>query len=87
MGHRQMTSIWKERPAKLEELAKRVELGEFECAHNPTMSQRNPGTVPRDPKRGCKETATHVETITRTFVMGTWILDVPLCDSHAGWRF
>jgi hypothetical protein len=80
-------SIWKERPSKLDELARRVELGEFVCAHNPTMGFRNPGTAPRDPKQGCEETATHIKTIKRTFVMGTWVLDVPLCDEHASWYF
>lgn len=84
---REPTSIWKEKPAKLEELARRVELGEFECAHNPTMSSRSPSTNPRDPSRGCTNTATHVETIRRTFVMGTYILDVPLCEDHRGWFF
>lgn len=80
-------SIWKEKPAKLEELKKRVELGEYNCAHNPTMSFRSPSTNPRDSSQNCKEIATHVETIRREFVMGTWVLDVPLCDNHSGWQF
>jgi hypothetical protein len=84
---RKAISIWKERPSKLEELRHRVQLGEFECAYNPTMSVRNPGTVPRDESRGCKNTATHVKTMTRTFVMGTWVLDVPLCNEHSSWYF
>lgn len=73
--------------SELEELRKRVALGEYTCAHNPTMSARSPGTAPRDPKRYCPNTATHVETITRVFVMGTYAYDVPLCDDHKGWSF
>lgn len=65
---------WKEKEGKTREFAKRVSLGEMECAHKKDGVE-------------CHNTATHVKTITRTFVAWTEVLDVPLCDEHKEWYF
>lgn len=80
-------TTWRERHSKLEEFRKLVEAGEFDCEHNPTMSSRNPLPNAGDKSRKCKSVATHVETVYRRFVMGTYVYDVPLCDEHSGWHW
>lgn len=80
-------TTWAERHSKLDEFQRLVQYGEFECEHNPTMDMRSPLPTTGDSGQKCRNTATHVETIRREFVLGAYIYDVPLCEAHRGWRF
>jgi len=57
------------------------------CMYNRTVSSRNPNYNPRDPKQTCGKTPTKKVKIHRRFVMGTYVLELDLCEEHKDWFF
>lgn len=75
--------FWDARRVKTREFLNLVENGLFECEANPTASVKCPPPYGRDPRKKCRNTATHVKTIRRT-MMGELVYYTPLCEEHRG---
>jgi hypothetical protein len=75
-----------EYPQNLQKFKKDIRDGVYQCWYNPTRHFRSPSTVPDLESKNCKNVATHSSEFTRTFVIGTYRLRVPLCEEHRGYR-